>query len=281
MDANDYKKVYNLYKNTYKIGRVLTDIYPKSPKKKDVIELIIDNQKEIEHTFKDADKIYANTINNGYFYYETLCIIDGEIRCPVYNVEVYNENTARKVTVEDFIESLKQICGEFVEIHEQSKKNLPQSDNNIEIVKSYVNNCINIMNKKINDKYVDNVKNKISKLNIKNNLDNYADMYEELSNEFLNRDYEAVLDIYKHNAENPKLLKKYPSLKDDYEELCEYVFYSPIINGADYNSFMSLRSGSSKKINSEFDKLTKELSGNIFGDIRNKYDKLNIILKDK
>ena len=57
MDANDYKKVYNLYKDTYKIGRVLTDIYPKSPKKKDVIELIIDNQKEIEHNFKDADKI--------------------------------------------------------------------------------------------------------------------------------------------------------------------------------------------------------------------------------
>ena len=91
-----------------------------------------------------------------------------------------------------------------------------------------------------------------------------------------------MTDIYEHNSENPKMIKQYPDLKNDYLALCEYAFYEPALKNLSYDSLILTREKSKDRIDDGIDKIRVKLKKNDeFGIILNNYSKILEVLKDK
>lgn len=263
----------------YKPGRLLTGIY-----KKNIIEIVIDLKKENEiHTFEDADGLAGgNTIANDRFYYETLCVINGELRCPVYNVDVYEGPEEENISLDEFIDELSQLCLTHKNIHEKAKNDLIESKNRFEILRDYAQKVLKNVIEEEETIYLEEYKNikthLLDDLKKKIDLSKYEPLLNEISEHFVEKTYKEVVEVYKHNLLNPKFKKKYDSLEGDLEFLCQYVFYQPLLTCEKLSKFEELRKKSKELINKELNEIEKPFN---IREVRTNFEKLVKVLKNK
>lgn len=269
-------------------GAIYKDIYDlradeRKRTKYGVAEMIIDFSKTAPYIFNDSDKLYKNTTIVDDPYYETLCVINGEVRRPVYNGA---HDKFEESSIEEYIEQLGQLFGKHIEIHEEAKKKLDKKDDNISIVREYANNCIHVVKDQfellVYSEFLKGIKEKLNDIASKINIDQYNSIISDMNEDFKIRTYDEVTDIYEHNSENPKMIKQYPDLKNDYLALCEYAFYEPALKNLSYDSLILTREKSKDRIDDGIDKIRVKLKKNDeFGIILNNYSKILEVLKDK
>ena len=274
-------------------GAIYKDIYDlradeRKRTKYGVAEMIIDFSKTAPYIFNDSDKLYKNTTIVDDPYYETLCVINGEVRRPVYNGA---HDKFEESSIEEYIEQLGQLCKEYNVIHRESRKNLKDDGNNIDLVRQYATNCIDFISNKLKyvffEKYANDSKAKFSEISDKvfnDHFRNYEGIVAEISDELKTNTYKKTLELWENNSNNLKYKREYPYLKDDLSVLCEYAFYKPLIDSQSYNDFCLLRKGSNDKLDSDLQIIKNELKDKIQSKenaIKNELSKLIKELEDK